>query len=156
GWEKAFGCLSRPKAELPGYSRTFNKASVRNWGTKQFPCPTLNLVASSASCCGIAFEFPDESKQRIMLYLKGREGKCFVFPTLPIKLHDGAKMEAVVSLYHGPNILAGEGGAQIIKMAIEARGREGSCTRYVEGIAEQLRHLGISDPVVDEVFDALG
>ena len=46
GWERAGGYAVRTKAELQGYSRVFNKASLRNWGTRQFPCPTLNLIRS--------------------------------------------------------------------------------------------------------------
>jgi cation transport protein ChaC len=36
GWENEWGCLRRCRAELGGYRRAFNKASVRNWGTARF------------------------------------------------------------------------------------------------------------------------
>jgi len=43
GWEVRHNCLGRHIADLAGYCRVFNKASVRNWGTKTAPGLTLNL-----------------------------------------------------------------------------------------------------------------
>ena len=74
GWEAHHGCLRRVTAELRGYSRTFNKRSVRNWGTRLHPGPTLNLVAGNTSCRGVVFEFPESSRAEIVAYLIRREG----------------------------------------------------------------------------------
>ena len=53
GWESEFVCQERATATLPGYRRAFNKLSVANWGTKEAPCPTLNLHEDrDASCQG--------------------------------------------------------------------------------------------------------
>jgi cation transport protein ChaC len=68
-WEADRGYLQRVTAELKGYSRTFNKRSVRNWGTRLHPGPTLNLIASNESCRGIAFEFPESRRAEIVAYL---------------------------------------------------------------------------------------
>jgi cation transport protein ChaC len=145
---KKRGCLRRCGAELRGYKRAFNKASVRNWGSAKFPCPTLNLVASaSARCCGIAFEFPDKRKQKVMLYLSQREGRDFVFPSLPIRLDDGVTVRAVISIYQGQNLIRVNGSVHIAKMAIDASGRDGACTSYIEGVADQLRLLRIDEPL---------
>ena len=73
-WETERGCTRRVVAELLGYCRRFNKASVRNWGTHAAPGPTLNLSKVAASICrGIAFEFPDTKKEEILSYLEARE-----------------------------------------------------------------------------------
>jgi hypothetical protein len=73
-WETAHGCLRHVVAVLPGLRRTFNKASVDHWGTKDKPCPTLNLAAEpSASCKGVAFEFPEEKRGEVLDYLTQRE-----------------------------------------------------------------------------------
>jgi cation transport protein ChaC len=83
GWEKAFSCNRRLTGKLHGYRRTFNKLSVKNWGTKSNPGPTLNLVvAGHGICTGIAFEFPDDQSNNLKSYLAKREGKGFAF-----KLH---------------------------------------------------------------------
>ena len=57
GWQTQHGCTRQMLADLPGYSRAFNKASVRNWGSTQNPCPTLSLT-EGGNCRGMAFEFP--------------------------------------------------------------------------------------------------
>ena len=44
-WETGHGCLRHVVAVFPGFRRTFNKASVNHWGTKDKPCPTFNLAA---------------------------------------------------------------------------------------------------------------
>jgi len=51
GWEEAFGCLRRTIAVLDGYRRTFNKASTKNWGSKEAPCPTLGLEEIEGGVC---------------------------------------------------------------------------------------------------------
>lgn len=57
-WEDKFGCARRCIAVLRGYRRTFNKASTKNWGTKETPCPTLNLEkADDGECTGIGLNF---------------------------------------------------------------------------------------------------
>jgi glutathione-specific gamma-glutamylcyclotransferase len=85
GWEETLGCVGRRLADLGGYRRVFNKASVRNWGTKKSPCPTLNLKKEKASFCrGMAFEFADDRMVEIEQYLAKREGQGFSFPRLPI------------------------------------------------------------------------
>lgn len=61
-----------------GYRRVFNKLSVKNWGTHDFPCPTLNLqAAAEARCVGVAFEFDDSRATEVIAYLVKREGKNF-------------------------------------------------------------------------------
>jgi cation transport regulator ChaC len=93
-WDKDLGCIRRGKAQLRGYRRAFNKKSVRNWGTRQSPCPTLNVVASpNLSCWGIAYQFPDNRKLGVQAYLEDREGKDFVFEALQIELDDGSEVE---------------------------------------------------------------
>ena len=156
GWERAGGYAVRTKAELQGYSRVFNKASLRNWGTRQFPCPTLNLIRSpSLSCWGIAFQFRDERAKEAIAYLKEREGKGFTFPALPIRLDDGATAQAITSIYEGGNTIPTGDSSQIARMVMNAKGTSGPCKDYVQRVAEQLRLLQIDDPVVTAFSNAL-
>ena len=48
GWQTEHGCIRMVKATLRGYRRAFNKASVRNWGTRERPAPTVNITADPA------------------------------------------------------------------------------------------------------------
>lgn len=150
GWATKFGCTRRTIADLEGYRRTFNKASVKNWGTKEFPCPTLNLQRSdSTTCRGYAFEFPDNRKKEILAYLKKREGKSFHFPNLPVRLGDGATVRPFVPVCQGENIIDDRTIEETASMVVKARGSSGSCTAYVEGIVAKLKQLGIDDPVTE-------
>ena len=87
GWEVRHNCLGRHIADLAGYCRVFNKASVRNWGTKTAPGLTLNLAKTeSGSCRGVAFEFTDAQSGAVLKELEEREGRNFELTLLPVKL----------------------------------------------------------------------
>jgi cation transport protein ChaC len=122
-WEVKHGCTRRVQAELFGYRRTFNKASIKNWGTKATPCPTLNLEKiASGICCGTAFEFPDDHAEQIRACLSQREGIGFVLTKLSIRLDGGNYAEALVPLYEGANIIRNDTPDRIARMVLDARG----------------------------------
>jgi glutathione-specific gamma-glutamylcyclotransferase len=155
GWEADRGCLQRTTAELRGYSRAFNKLSVRNWGTRLHPGPTLNLVASNTSCCGVAFEFPESRLAEIVAYLMQREGKDFTLSKQPIVLEGGAAATALVPLYQGPNLIPPISTSEIAAMVLRAKGVNGSCADYIKGVADHLWKLDIYDPAVAALCSAL-
>lgn len=152
GWEAQYGCARTAVANLPGYCRAFNKASVRNWGTKSHPCPTLNLTANAAGVCrGIAFEF-DSRKEEVLAYLEQREGKGFELRELLVRLDDSSEISAVVPIYEGKNLIQP---VEAANLAANAQGTNGLCLEYVKGIAEKLADLDIEDPVVSEFWHAV-
>ncbi len=152
GWETSRGCARRALAELPGHTRAFNKASIRNWGTKANPCPTLNLVPKMSSTCrGIAFDFSEDRAAAIRAYLMEREGKAFVLRPLLIYLDDGNPVEALVPIYGGKNLLPTDDQAMLVRMILCARGTDGSGIEYVRRVARELAKVGIDDPVVEEM-----
>ena len=148
GWEADHRCLRRVTAELKGYSRTFNKRSVRNWGTRLHPGPTLNLVASNTSCRGVAFEFPESSRAKIVAYLVQREGKHFTLSVQTVVLEGGIAVTALVPLYQGANLIPPTSTSEIAAVALRANGKSGSCADYIKGMADHLQKLGICDPAV--------
>jgi glutathione-specific gamma-glutamylcyclotransferase len=152
GWEVSHGCTRRTRAELRGYQRVFNKASVKNWGTKAHPCPTLNVVKSASGACrGIAFEFPGTNEREVRDYLIEREGKAFPLRIVPIRLDDGSVAEAAVPIYEGKNIIAARDLQVLEQMIRGARGTDGSGIEYVQRVANELKRAGIDDPVVAEL-----
>jgi cation transport protein ChaC len=155
GWETDRGCLHRVNGELRGYSRTFNKLSVRNWGTRSHPGPTLNLIASDSSCRGIAFEFPEARRAEIVAYLVRREGNNFTLNERPIVLGGGATVTALVALYQGPNVIPPTSASEVAAMALRAKGVSGSGADYIKGVADHIRELGIDDPAIDDLCLAL-
>lgn len=156
GWETKHSCTRRVVADLPGFCRRFNKASVQNWGTHAAPGPTLNLSKTTTGICrGIAFEFPDTQKAEILSYLKMREGKAFPLHEMLVRVVGQSEVSAFVPLYNGKNVIEGKTVEEMAEMVLAASGTEGTCLAYVNGIAEKLSALGISDPAVIELWKAV-
>ncbi|MBE1163030.1 gamma-glutamylcyclotransferase [Dyella sp. 7MK23] len=153
-WESPFGCERRTKAELHGYRRAFNKGSVRNWGTKSFPCPTLNLIADpKASCLGIAFQFPEQRQADVEAHLAEREGKNFALAALMITI-DEQQVPAMSPIYTGP-ALEIQAIEEMIAGIRRATGTNGSCFDYFANVYAELCKLGIDDPVVSRLWRSL-
>lgn len=153
GWEEQHSCTRRVVADLLGYCRIFNKASVENWGSKSMPCPTLNLSEVIGGVCrGIAFEFSDTQKPTILTYLEKREGKTFPLHELSVRLEGQIEVSAFVPVYKGRNIIDGKTLEEASEMVSVASGTSGSCLTYIKGVAEKLSNLGIDDPVVSELW----
>lgn len=105
-WERELGCELRGAAVLQGYRRTFNKASVRNWGTQDCKCLTLNLERhDGASCAGVAFKFSEARRQDVLAVLAEREGKGFPFSQLMVSVNGVGDVRALVPIYAGPNLV---------------------------------------------------
>lgn len=156
GWENGFGCLRRSIALLQGYRRSFNKASVRNRGTKETPCPTLNVERIEGETCkGMAFAFPEDREAEIRRYLEKREGKDFSLDGLMIRLEDATNVLAHVPIYSGKNLILPSTPNEKATMVIKAAGTMGSCADYVKEVVTMLAQLGIDDPSVSELWQAL-
>lgn len=152
GWENQHGCIRRILADLFGYCRVFNKASVVNWGTKVTPCPTLNLIKMEEGVCqGIAFEFLDSQQEEVLAYLAKREGKAFKLHQMSVRLQNDNDVLAFVPLYEGQNLIKGKSLEEIASMVAGASGNNGTCLNYIYGIARKLSELKIHDPAVTEL-----
>jgi cation transport protein ChaC len=156
GWEQKYGGTRHDRAILNNYHRAFNKRSVRNWGTKAEPGATLGLEPEQgAKCVGCAFEFPDD--QSILDCLRKREGHSFSFNKLDVTLEDGRIVQAVTPVndrsantYIGNFCLKKR--AEMARVAI---GSDGKCIDYVTNIRDKLKEMGISDPYVEELWEAI-
>ena len=154
GWEMKLGCLRHCVATLGGYRRTFNKPSTTNRGTKEFPCPTLNLEKDEAAVCrGVAFEFSDDRQDEVRNYLHDREGKAFPLEPVMIRLEDDVEVQAHVPLYRGNNVAPAATAKTKAVMVRKATGTKSSCRDYVKQIAELLERLGIEDSVVSALWE---
>jgi cation transport protein ChaC len=156
GWETEYGCAERKTANLPGYRRAFNKRSVKNWGTKEAAGLTLNLeAAKDASCRGVAFRFASGDAAKSMLDALDDREACEAVE-LPVTLEGGRTVPAFVYIYNGKNLLD-EGVTLKDKVAIvaKAKGRSGANRDYVRQTFEDLKGVGIDDPVVTELWKAV-
>lgn len=150
-WQTEFGCLRCCVADLPGYTRKLNKASVERWGTKQNPGPTLNLCASEGgNCRGMAFEFSADREAGVIARLRKREGG-FDLTSVQVRLEDGTNVSAITPMYQGKNLIKGVSDEALVEMIKTAKGTEGSGVKYVRDQVQTLRKLN----VVDEELEAI-
>ena len=155
GWEVAYECRHRVLADLPDHMRVFNKASIRNWGSKRYPGPTLNLAkAPGRTCQGVAFEFAQGMTGAVLAELKRREGG-FTLTTVVVRLAGGDEVEAVVPIYTGKNLIEAKPVDKLAQMVTKAAGTSGMCIAYVENIANTMSDLGIVDPAIEELLQAI-
>lgn len=156
GWEVKFGCTSREVGGLVGYRRVFNKLPVKNWGTHDCPCPTLNLEATAgAKCVGVAFEFNDSRNTEVIAYLVEREGKNFRPHEVNATLRDGRSIVARVWIYEGKYVFPTNEPETLLHAVRHATGSRGTCYNYVEKICAQLAKVGIDDPAVTQLWRAV-
>lgn len=154
GWEADFECKRRATAKLHGYRRVLNKASVKNWGASECPCPTLNLVADPlASCIGVAFLFPERRAGDVESYLARREGRNFALVERMITLDD---MQVLASTPLHTGKVLNMGPTNEVVTAIKcAAGTSGLCRDYIAQVHAELGLLGIDDPSVTALWDRL-
>jgi cation transport protein ChaC len=152
GWETAYGCLQRMPADLPGHSRIFNKKSLERWGTKECPGLTLNL-ARTGTCHGVAFAFEDAARADIEDYLCARE-TCAA-TEVPVQLPEGT-VAALTYIYNGPRLIEDRLSLETrAAMVVQAEGIAGSGYDYIRGVRNHLAELGVADPEVDALWEAV-
>jgi len=152
GWETAFGCLTRMPADLAGHSRIFNKKSLERWGTQARPGLTLNLT-QAGTCRGVAFAFDDAARDDIEQYLCARE-TCSA-TEVPLQVPDGT-VAALTYIYDGPRLI--DDGLSLqdrAAMILEAEGVAGSSYDYIKGVRAHLTELGVTDPEVEVLWEAV-
>lgn len=152
GWEARFGCLQRRPAIAPSHSRTFNKKSLERWGTHTRPGLTLNLTPSG-SCHGVAFEFPAAGQTQIEDYLCERE----ICAVTDISVHlPGRTILARTYIYDGPRLVEdGLSPQQRAAMILDAEGIAGSSYDYIRCVRAHLVDLGVDDPAVEALWNAV-
>ncbi len=158
GWESSLGGSRVNRAVLVGYRRSFNKKSVRNWGTPEAPAPTLGLEPDEkANCIGTAFEFPNAQRIAVEDLLRDREGKSFALVELPVRLPGGREVLALtpVNDRRKQTYIGGIPIPKRVTMAITATGTRGACLDYIRNVRNNLQSLRIVDTDVEGFFALL-
>ena len=157
-WEVEYGGKKHTRAVLHGYSRAFHKKSVQNWGSTVKPCPTLGLDdREDAQCVGIAFEFPEERQEEILVNLRSREGKSFTLELLEIELLDGRRVTAYTPVNDRTRAtyIGNLGNDELAKMIRVAEGTSGRCCDYIKNLRCHLIDLGIEDEAVENLWESI-
>lgn len=155
-WDPGFDFAERRLATLGGYRRSFCMASVRYRGTPEAPGLVLALDAETeATCVGVAYRVGAADREAVLEYLRARELIMYAYTEafLPLRLDDGAAVEAVVYVmdrthpqYRGG--LSLEDQAAVIARAVGPRGPN---AEYLVNTIESLKALGLSDPDLDRL-----
>jgi len=164
GWVFAYGslmgdaalrrCASR-SARLPGYHRAFSHTSERRWGRPDAPCPTLGL-AQGGECWGVAFQIPPGEHGEVLRALERREGaRERRRRALTVETPDGA-VDAWVWISREEWAEAPGGDLDHLEARLRsAHGTVGTGTEYVRTLVQALELHGLSDPIVDALWDRL-
>ena len=155
GWQTEFGCTRTEQATLVGFRRDFNKKSVQRWGSRDIPGPTLGLTPDDAQrCVGMAFEFPDSERNRLLAALGDREGPSFRLKDMEIELQSGSRVVAIVPVNdRSANTYIGDQPLEErARLAKDARGTAGACRDYVKNIRTMLLKLSINDSSVEQFW----
>jgi glutathione-specific gamma-glutamylcyclotransferase len=157
GWEAVYGCVRREWGDLAGYRRVFGKKSIKNWGTREQPGLTLNLEKFDPGACrGVAFEFANNGAdaRTLLDYLANREA-C-ASRILPVLISGQEIIQTHVYIYEGKNVLDSHIGlTERAAIVVNARGDSGACFDYVRRTFEGLASIGIDDPEVTALWNAV-
>ena len=103
----------------------------------------------------MAFEFREGDRRRVVDYLRKREGKGFDLQEQTALIEGNVRVNAIVPIYSGKNLLAARSPDELAAMARGANGCSGRCVEYITNIAMKLTELSINDPEVEKVYRAL-
>ncbi|MBX3584376.1 MAG: gamma-glutamylcyclotransferase [Rhizobiaceae bacterium] len=153
-WRPGFAHVETCRARLNGFHRSLCVTSVIYRGSPERPGLVLGLDRGG-SCVGLAFRVPQELRDEVLDYLRGRELVTNVYRErmVPVRLKDGGNVEAVtyvVDRTHGQyaGALDQETAARIVSGAV---GRAGPNEEYVHNTVGHLKALGIRDHWLEDV-----
>jgi cation transport regulator ChaC len=103
----------------------------------------------------MAFEFPIDRESGVLKFLQNREGRYFRQRLLLVRLDDLTNVQAYVSIYEGPSLIFPSALQETADNVKKAAGQNGSCRDYIAKLMESLAELGIDDPSVSQLWNAV-
>lgn len=147
-------------ARLGGYARSFCLRSIEHRGTRERPGLVLGLDADAgATCSGVAMRIPQGDHDAVMAYLRERElvTDAYAEAVVDLALDDGRRVRAVTYVMR-PDHWQYAGGLCLTEQAriiAAAHGGRGANADYLFNTARHLAQIGVPDPVLDELSDAV-
>lgn len=157
-WRPGFPHRRSEHALVVGLHRRLCVYSWWHRGTRERPGLVLGLDRGGA-CRGLVFEVDPADREAVIAYLREREQVTNVYRerTVKARLPDGRAVDAltyVVDRSH-PQYAGVLPPERIIEMVRHAAGNSGVNVDYVVATARHLEELGIVDPTLSRVADAL-
>jgi cation transport protein ChaC len=157
-WRPGFPYRERRHALLRGYHRALCVLSHVHRGTPEQPGLVLGLDRGG-SCHGVAFRVGAEDAQETIAYLRAREQVTGVYleRRVPVQLAGDGTVEAlayVVDRAHAQ--YAGRmDEAELLRLVQQGRGVSGANPEYVRSTHEHLTEMGVIDPLLARIVQAL-
>jgi cation transport protein ChaC len=160
-WRPGFPYLERRHAHLHGYHRALCVLSHVHRGTPEWPGLVLGLDRGGG-CRGVAFRVAPQEAAETLAYLRAREQVTGVYleRRLPVRL-DGergeAKVEALAYVVdrHHPQYAGRLPEGELLRLVRQGVGVSGANPDYVRQTHAHLVEMGVTDPVLAHLAQAL-
>jgi cation transport protein ChaC len=157
-WRPGFPYRERRHARLNGYHRALCVFSHVHRGTPQRPGLVLGLDRGGR-CHGVAFQVAAEEAAETVAYLRAREQVTGVYVErrLPVRLDGGGTVEAltyVVDRRH-PQYAGRLPEDELLRLVRQGVGVSGANPDYVRQTHAHLVEMGVTDPVLAHLAQAL-
>jgi cation transport protein ChaC len=157
-WRPGFPYRERRHALLRGYHRALCVLSHVHRGTPEQPGLVLGLDRGG-SCHGVAFRVGAEDAQETIAYLRAREQVTGVYleRRVPVQLAGDGTVDALVYVVdRGHAQYAGRmPEPELLRLVQQGRGISGANPEYVRSTHEHLTEMGVIDPLLARIVQAL-
>jgi cation transport protein ChaC len=159
-WRPDFEFEEVQTACLEGWERVFSQGSPDHRGTPEAPGRVVTLRANPAAACwGRAYRIRTDSTAEILARLDHREqgGYERVAIRLRTSIAGASNLEAVtyVAPPGNPHDLGVAHLESMVEQIAHAHGPSGPNRDYILRLREALESMGVSDPYVSRIADAL-
>jgi cation transport protein ChaC len=157
-WRPGFPAVERRRGHLFGYHRSLCVMSHVHRGTPERPGLVLGLDRGGR-CHGVAFRVAAHEAEATVQYLREREQvtSVYVERRLPVRLEDGQRIQAlayVVDRRHRQ--YAGRLPAdELVRFVRQGHGISGANPDYVRSTHDHLVAMGVVDPTLARLVEAL-
>ena len=157
-WNPGFAYQSREPVKLIGFHRRYCIRSTVYRGTPELPGLVLGLEAGG-ECEGVGYRVAGALRDETLAYLRARELISAVYHErfLRIETRDGAGHDALTYVADPahPEYAAPQDFDAMVETIAAASGQSGPNTHYALNTAANLASLGVRDPLIEQVAEAL-
>jgi glutathione-specific gamma-glutamylcyclotransferase len=157
-WRPGFRFVEQHRAQLHGYHRSLCIFSHVHRGTPDAPGLVLGLDRGGR-CRGMAFRVAEEDAAATIAYLREREQATAVYLERHVRVHldNGCRVRALtfVADRRHPQYAGRLPESDLMRLVRQGVGLSGANPDYVRATHEHLIEIGVSDPILARIAEAL-